>query len=97
MGSLSLLQGMFPTQGSNSGLPHCGQIFYQLNPTFRAVHLLWWFEAGTRPLKVNQERTWPFQAITRQHQGSGISIMTFMIVQFSDHGVFYDKAECAVE
>ena len=31
MGSLSLLQGMFPTQGSNPGLPHCRQILYQLS------------------------------------------------------------------
>ena len=31
MGSLSLLQGIFPTQGSNGGLPHCGQILYQLS------------------------------------------------------------------
>ena len=30
MGSLSLLQGIFPTQGSNPGLLHCRQIFYQL-------------------------------------------------------------------
>ena len=29
--SLSLLQGMFPTQESNPGLLHCGQILYQLN------------------------------------------------------------------
>ena len=31
VGSLSLLQGIFPTQGSNPGLPHCRQIFYQLS------------------------------------------------------------------
>ena len=31
VGSLSLLQGIFPTQGSNSGLPHCRQIVYQLS------------------------------------------------------------------
>ena len=31
MGSLSLLQGIFPTQGSNPGLPHCKQILYQLS------------------------------------------------------------------
>ena len=30
MGSLSLLQGIFPTQGSNPSLPHCRQILYQL-------------------------------------------------------------------
>ena len=29
--SLSLLQGIFPTQGSNPCLPHCRQIFYQLS------------------------------------------------------------------
>ena len=31
VGSLALLQGIFPTQGSNPGLPHCGQILYQLS------------------------------------------------------------------
>ena len=31
MGSLSLLQGIFPTQGSNPGLPHCKQTLYQLS------------------------------------------------------------------
>ena len=29
--SLSLLQGIFLTQGSNPGLPHCRQILYQLS------------------------------------------------------------------
>ena len=31
MGSLSLLQGIFATQGSNPGLWHCKQILYQLS------------------------------------------------------------------
>ena len=31
VGSLSLLQRIFPTQGSNPGLPHCSQILYQLS------------------------------------------------------------------
>ena len=31
VGSLSLLQGIFPTQGSNTGLPHCRPILYQLS------------------------------------------------------------------
>ena len=35
VGSLSLLQGIFPTQGSNPGFPHCRQILYQLS----SVHL----------------------------------------------------------
>ena len=31
VGSLSLLQGIFPAQGSNPGLPHCRWILYQLS------------------------------------------------------------------
>ena len=31
VGSFSLLHGIFPTQGSNPGLPHCRQILYQLS------------------------------------------------------------------
>ena len=32
VGSLSLLQGIFPTKGSNPGLPNCRWILYQLSP-----------------------------------------------------------------
>ena len=28
MGCHSFFEGIFPTQGSNLGLPHCGQILY---------------------------------------------------------------------
>ena len=31
VGSLSLLQGIFPTQGSNPGLPRCSRNLYQLS------------------------------------------------------------------
>ena len=31
VGSLSLLQGIFPTQGLNPGVPHCRWILYQLS------------------------------------------------------------------
>ena len=31
VGSFSILQGIFPTEGSNPGLLHCRQILYQLN------------------------------------------------------------------
>ena len=31
IGSLSLLQQIFPTQESNRDLPHCGQILYHLS------------------------------------------------------------------
>jgi len=31
VGNVSLLQGIFSTQGLNPGLPHCGRILYQLS------------------------------------------------------------------
>ena len=41
MGSLSLLQGIFPTWESNPGLPHCRQILYQLSHN-RSPRILEW-------------------------------------------------------
>ena len=42
VGSLSLLQGIFPTQGSNQGLLHCRQILYQLS---YQGSLYWWADS----------------------------------------------------
>ena len=43
VGSRSLLQGIFPTQGSSPGLPHCRRILYQLShqgsPNIRKLSL----------------------------------------------------------
>ena len=41
MGYHALLQGLFPTQGSNPGLPHCRQIIYQLSHQ-RSPRILEW-------------------------------------------------------
>ena len=38
VGSLSLLQGIFLTQGSNPGLPLCRQILYQLSHTRETLY-----------------------------------------------------------
>ena len=48
VGSLTLLQGIFPTQGSNPGLPHCRQILYQLS---HQGSLLGLQRRGTKPGK----------------------------------------------
>ena len=44
MGSLSFLQGIFPTQGSNLGLPHCKQILYHLS--HKGISKLKWTDMG---------------------------------------------------
>ena len=50
--SLSLLQGIFPTQGSNPGLLHCRQILYQLSHK-ESPRILEWvaypFSSGSFP------------------------------------------------
>ena len=38
MGCHALLQGIFPTQGSNSGLQHCRQILYDLSCQGSPIH-----------------------------------------------------------
>ena len=49
LGSCSLLQGIFPNQGSNLGLPHCRWILYQLShqgsPSLKVFisHIVWNF------------------------------------------------------
>ena len=63
LGSLSLLQGIFPTQGSNSGFPHCGQILYQLShqespllspeSLFSCLFLFLWFFSSTRWISLS--------------------------------------------
>ena len=52
-GSLSLLQGIFPTQESNPGLPHCRQILYQLSHN-RSPRILEW---GAYP--ISSGSSWP--------------------------------------
>ena len=42
VGSLSLLQLIFPTQESNQGLLHCRQILYQLSYQGGPLLLRWW-------------------------------------------------------
>ena len=58
VGSLSLLQGVFLTQGSNPGLPHWRQILYQLSHN-RSSRTLEWvaypFSSGSSPPR---NRTW---------------------------------------
>ena len=48
MGHHSLLQGIFPSQGSNPGLPHCRQILYHLSHQGSP----WWAWPGGLETKV---------------------------------------------
>ena len=57
--SLYLLQGIFPTQGSNPGFPHCRRILYQLScqgrPFLRATSRR---PHGTKEVTSHQMTAW---------------------------------------
>ena len=56
VGNLSLLQGIFPTQGSNPGLPHYRQILYQLRHQGNPRILAW--VAYPFFIRSSQPRNW---------------------------------------
>ena len=57
MGCHFLLQGIFPTQGSNPGLPHCGQMLYPLSdqgsPTRDQIPNIQWIIEKAREFQKN--------------------------------------------
>ena len=51
-----LLQGIFPTQGSNPGLPHCRQMLYRLSPPGNSTFLkkfIFFFFGSTDSMDVS--------------------------------------------
>ena len=73
MGCHFLLQGIFPTQGSNPGLPHCRWILYRLSHqeslntqlgklklrgSFYCVHLKKWISSYLLQLKFYRNSNW---------------------------------------
>ena len=56
VGSLSLLQGIFPTQGSNPGLPHCRRILCQLSHKESPRILEWVVDSFSS--RSSQPRNW---------------------------------------
>ena len=59
VGSLSLLQGIFPTQRSNPGLSHCRWILYQLShkgsPIYKVCLVLFTAYNSTKQLKIQRK------------------------------------------
>ena len=49
VGSLSFLQGIFPTQGLNSGLSHCRHILYQLSHRGSLSFSYWYIRLSSPP------------------------------------------------
>ena len=61
VGSRSLLQGIFPTQGLHPGLPHCRQILYHLShqgSPMRSSNLPTQRKTHTGPQEHNEREIW---------------------------------------
>ena len=81
MGSLSLLQGIFPTQGLNLGLTQCRQILYQLShegsPLCGAMG-----NAGAMGAEEHGRGHPPFKEVAgtpQEGRGSDVSFSVFLI------------------
>ena len=65
LGSLSLLQQIFPMQGSNPGLPHCRRIIYQLSviiycrSSWKLIKPDFWEHPGHIPVTI-RKASWYF-------------------------------------
>ena len=68
VGSLSLLQGIVPTQGLNPGLPHCRRIFYSLIHQGISIPE-WWPMPLLQPLPGQHPEA--FRVLTRSITCSG--------------------------
>ena len=82
VGSLFLLQGIFPTQGSNPGLPHCRWIPYQLSHKGSPRILEWVaypFSSGSSQPR-NQTGVSSLQVVSLQTELSGEPLVSSLIV-----------------
>ena len=73
VGSLSLLLGIFPTQESNPGLPHCRRILYQVS--YQGTKLPGPLGMDQMSCKVRKEHLLP-RTNTAVPQNTGLSLRT---------------------
>ena len=81
VGSLSLHQGIFPTQGLNQGLPHCRLILYQLS------------HKGT-PTMTNLDSILKSRDMTLLTNVCLVKAMVFPVVMYEYESWTIKKAEC---
>ena len=68
MGSHSLLHGIFPTQGSNPGLPHCKWILYQLSHQGSPHFTYKWPDTWDQGLRLSSNS---FLCLSKRGKGKG--------------------------
>ena len=81
VGSHFLLQGIFPTLGSNLGLLHCRQMLYRLSHWGKLVYVyIYIYDKPTVNIIVNDEKLKVFPVISGTSQGCPFSLLLLNIV-----------------
>ena len=88
VGSLSLLQGIFLTQGSKPGIPHCRRFLYQLSHKGNPGTLQW--VAYLFPSRSSTPRNWTgspalqTDSLPTELSGKLIDTYEFILLQIND-------------
>ena len=92
VGSCSLLQGIFPTQGSNPGPLHCRRILYQLSHKGNSRILEWLWQIHF-DIWQNQYNTVKLNKKKKKNTGVGsLSLLQRMLpTQESNRGLLHCK------
>ena len=91
VGSLSLLQEIFPTQRSNPGLPHCKWILYQLSHKGSPRILEWVSQSLLQCIFPTQELNWGllhYKRILYQLSYQGSCFFSYTFFSFSSNTFF---------
>ena len=95
VGSCSLLQGIFPTQGSNPGLQHCRQILYQLSHQGSSFSEIWF---KIRSIKIFIEKMIKQLGPPTGVRSAVYTLMALLVLHLGLHSTFhslgYRSAPC---
>ena len=84
MGSCSLLQGTFPTQGSSPGIPNCRQILYHLSHQGNSRILEWVEVPFSRGSSQPRYPTWQAASLPAETPGKSKMADGFIRSQGTD-------------
>ena len=102
VGSHSLLQGIFPTQGSSPGLPYCRQILHQLSHRGSPRILEWVvcpFSSGSSQPRIElgspelQAESSPAEP-QGKHKNTGVGSLSFLQQIFLTQKLNWDLVHC---
>ena len=94
-----LLQGVFPTQGSNPGLPCCRRMLHQLSTDLLHSHKIcksklyqWCISQKTRWMSVKQTNLIILCTVTAQYNGKSMTFRGWIFLPWLNRCISLDKS-----